>query len=140
MTKKKNPADLIRNIRLVQELANPTKLNVRKIKNKIAAKKLRDLKREQFSQLTVELETAKGTITALKDALRGVQNQLNETKHKLSRAETNNIGATMPQDHDELTVELDCANLARLHATPEELMLITTDGPIVWPDCFPLFD
>jgi hypothetical protein len=117
-------------------LANPTKINVRKIKNKIAAKKLRDLKRKQFSQITMELEIAKGTITALNDTLRGVQNQLTETKRKLLRAETH-LGPVAPQDH--LTVELDCANLL-LQSEPEELMLITTNGPIVWPDCFPLYD
>ena len=143
MTKKKNPADLVRNIRLAQELANPTQQNVRKIKNKIAAKRLRDFKREQFHQLTQELENANSTITFLQDALRNSQAQLNEAKYKLLRFDADTPLATPTTSEENkneapLTAELDVSELLFQDGT--ELMLISTDGPIMWPETFPILD
>lgn len=107
---------------------DPSTEVIRKLKNKFAAKKLRDCKRVKWQQLSLELEQAQSTITSLNDSLRSANAQLSDAKYRLSKLD---CFVPMPQGLD--------VDISSMGFEPE-LLLISTAGPIVWPDNFPLMD
>ena len=56
MTKRKNPWELVRRVQTEKKPVDPSTEVIRKLKNKFAAKKLRDCKRVKWQQLSLELE------------------------------------------------------------------------------------